>query len=115
MSKAKIFLIEEDGKNVREMVEAPYEEEEVLQRLLVLKPELLPGDQIDPENPRWPSQLNNPFANSADSKAVSSANPYAALSVFNSGSSSGCLSRRRKSLSVALSCWTFPRSYCEKT
>jgi hypothetical protein len=52
MSKAKIFLIDEDGKNAREMVETAYEAEEVLQELLVLKPALLPGDQINPENPR---------------------------------------------------------------
>ena len=41
MSKAKIFPIDDDGKdgkNVKvreEMVEAPYESEEILQRLLV--------------------------------------------------------------------------------
>lgn len=58
MSKAKIFLIDDDGKdgkNVKvreEMVETPYESEEILQRLLVLKPDLLPPDQINPENPR---------------------------------------------------------------
>ncbi len=58
MSKAEIFLIDDDGKdgkNVKvreEMVETPYESEEILQRLLVLKPDLLPPDQINPENPR---------------------------------------------------------------
>lgn len=50
--RAKIFLIDDDGKNSREMVETPYEAEEVLQRLLISTPELLPGDQIDPDNPR---------------------------------------------------------------
>lgn len=34
------------------MVETPYEVEEVLQRLLVSNPDLLPGDQINPESPR---------------------------------------------------------------
>ncbi len=52
MNKAKIFLIDEKGKDVKEMLETPYPTEEVLQHLLVLKPGLLPGDQIDPENPR---------------------------------------------------------------
>lgn len=55
MSKAKLFLIDGSGENVsikEKMVEAFYEAEETLQRLLVLEPELLPGDQINPENPR---------------------------------------------------------------
>jgi hypothetical protein len=52
MSGAKIFLIDKDGKNAREMVETVYEAGEVLQELLVFKPALLPGDQISPENPR---------------------------------------------------------------
>lgn len=52
MSKAKIFLIDDGVKNIKEMVETAYKAEEVLQHLLVVKPELLPGDQIDPENPR---------------------------------------------------------------
>ena len=34
------------------MTEEPYEQEVILQELLVTYPDLLPGDQIDPENPR---------------------------------------------------------------
>ncbi len=52
MDGAKIFLIDDEGKNVKEMVERPYKTEDILQRLLVLKPDLLPGNQINPENPR---------------------------------------------------------------
>jgi len=52
MSEAKIFLLGDSGENVSKMVEMPYEAEEVLQRLLVIEPDLLPGDQINPENPR---------------------------------------------------------------
>jgi len=52
MEKAKIFLIDDEGKNIKEMVETPYKTEDVLQRLLVLKPDLLPGNQLNPENPR---------------------------------------------------------------
>src|SRR5574341_1426670 len=52
MSKAKIFLIDDEGQNPKEMVETAYETEEVLQRLLVTKADLLPGDQINPERPR---------------------------------------------------------------
>lgn len=52
MDEAKIFLIDSKGKSAKEMVETPYEAEDVLQHLLVLKPDLLPGNQLNPENPR---------------------------------------------------------------
>jgi hypothetical protein len=44
MNKAKIFLIDQEGKDIKEMLETSYSTEDVLQRLLVLKPGLLPGD-----------------------------------------------------------------------
>jgi hypothetical protein len=55
MSQGKIFLIDDDGKTVKPMLESGYETEEVLQRLLAQTPELLPGDQIgDAEQPiQW--------------------------------------------------------------
>jgi hypothetical protein len=52
MKKAKIFLI---GKHVDElisMVETNYDSEMTLQALLASYPDLLPGDQINPEDPR---------------------------------------------------------------
>lgn len=52
MKKAKIFLI---GKHVDElitMVETNYDSEMTLQGLLASYPDLLPGDQINPEAPR---------------------------------------------------------------
>jgi len=52
MNKAKIFLIDREGKDIKEMSETAYSSEDVLQHLLVLKPGLLPGDQINPETPR---------------------------------------------------------------
>ena len=52
MHRAKIFLIDDQGKVAKEMLETSYETEEILQRLLVMKPDLLPGDQINPEAPR---------------------------------------------------------------
>jgi len=52
MNKAKIFLINQEGKDIKEMLETPYSSEDVLQHLLVLKPGLLPGDQINPQTPR---------------------------------------------------------------
>jgi hypothetical protein len=52
MNKAKIFLIDQEGKDIKEMLETAYSTEDVLQRLLALKPGLLPGDQINPDNPR---------------------------------------------------------------
>ena len=52
MSNGKIFLIDEGAETVREMTEKPYESEDILQRLLAKTPDLLPGEQIDPEAPR---------------------------------------------------------------
>ena len=52
MHKAKIFLISKDGDTLAEMEETEYAREAVLQELLARYPDLLPGDQIDPEHPR---------------------------------------------------------------
>lgn len=52
MNKSKIFFVGENEKQLNEMVETPYEKEEILQVLLERYPDLLPGDQIDPEDPR---------------------------------------------------------------
>ncbi|HON35877.1 MAG: hypothetical protein WAZ20_03155 [Methanothrix sp.] len=52
MSNAKIFLVDDDGDRLMQMVETPFVTEENLQILLARYPDLLPGDQIDPENPR---------------------------------------------------------------
>jgi hypothetical protein len=46
-----VFLIQSDG-TLSELVERPYDTEEVLQRLLEQYPRLLAGDLIDPEAPR---------------------------------------------------------------
>lgn len=46
-----MFVMKDDGRLV-EMVERPYDSESVLQDLLSDHPNLLPGDQIDPEEPR---------------------------------------------------------------
>jgi hypothetical protein len=47
----KIFVI--DGNEaLRELVEAPYASEDLLQQLLAKYPDLLSGDQIDRETPR---------------------------------------------------------------
>ena len=52
MYKPKIFLVGEDRENLITLEETGYVKEEVLQDYLVDYPDLLPGDQIDPENPR---------------------------------------------------------------
>lgn len=52
MSNAKIFLVDDDGDHLTQMVETSFVTEENLQILLARYPDLLPGDQIDPENPR---------------------------------------------------------------
>ncbi len=49
---ARIFLVREDQTGLLPMVEEPYDAEKVLQELLARYPDLIPGDQIDPENPR---------------------------------------------------------------
>jgi ribosomal protein L7Ae-like RNA K-turn-binding protein len=51
MPNAKIFLVSEEGK-LKPMVETRYENEAILQVLMASYPDLLPGDQIDPEAPR---------------------------------------------------------------
>jgi len=48
----KIYLIDENEQIHGTMSEIPYKDELQLQRALELQPELIPGDQIDPENPR---------------------------------------------------------------
>ncbi|OPY57640.1 MAG: hypothetical protein A4E49_00009 [Methanosaeta sp. PtaU1.Bin112] len=49
---AKIFLVDDDGNRLRQMIETSFVTEENLQILLAHYPDLLPGDQINPENPR---------------------------------------------------------------
>ena len=51
MKSSKIFLVGEEDSLVP-MIEADYVTEEALQNLLARYPDLLPGEQIDPENPR---------------------------------------------------------------
>jgi hypothetical protein len=46
-----IFLLTE-GANLVKMQEAPYATEQLLQEFLARYPDLLPGDQIDPDQPR---------------------------------------------------------------
>ena len=46
-----VYLLQEKGDLV-EMLEQPYDSEELLQRLLSQHPSLLAGSQIDPESPR---------------------------------------------------------------
>lgn len=50
--KPKIFLTESGKQGLTALEETGYVAERVLQRLLVDYPDLLPGDQINPENPR---------------------------------------------------------------
>jgi hypothetical protein len=50
--KSQIFLVGRDKENLIRLEETGYVEEAVLQDYLVDYPDLLPGDQIDPENPR---------------------------------------------------------------
>lgn len=52
MSNARIFLVGQQGQAWIPMVETPYAQEDILQEALAHYPDLLPGDQIDPENPR---------------------------------------------------------------
>jgi len=53
MKKAKIVLINEDGEST-EMKESPYDTEDILQALLEKYPNLLAGEQINPEEPiKW--------------------------------------------------------------
>lgn len=52
MSNAKIFLLGQDALHLRPMIESGYVTEADLQQLLARYVDLLPGDQIEPENPR---------------------------------------------------------------
>jgi len=52
MPQARIFLIGQEAGQLVPMNETPYDTEDVLQLLLTNYPDLLPGDQITPENPR---------------------------------------------------------------
>ena len=52
MDSAKIFLVDDQQEGLIPMTETAYVTEDVLQDLLARYPDLLPGDQIDPENPR---------------------------------------------------------------
>ena len=52
MYKATIFLVGKDEEDLTPMEETDYETEDVLQRVLQQYPELLAGDQIDPDSPR---------------------------------------------------------------
>ncbi len=52
MHKPKIFLVDDDREHLITLEETGYVEEAVLQDYLVDYPDLLPGDQINPENPR---------------------------------------------------------------
>lgn len=52
MKTAKIFLVGEHENKLTPMIETTYSSEDVLQVLLERYSDLLPGDQIDPEDPR---------------------------------------------------------------
>ena len=52
MTKAKIFLVGESEDDLVPMEESSYVAEAHLQELLVRYPDLLPGDQITPDDPR---------------------------------------------------------------
>ena len=51
MSAGKIFVVKGD-KKLDELVETPYDKEVDLHALIVDYPEIIPGDQINPEDPR---------------------------------------------------------------
>ena len=52
MTKAKIFLVGESEDDLVPMEESTYVAEAHLQELLVRYPDLLPGDQVTPDDPR---------------------------------------------------------------
>lgn len=52
MNRSKIFLISNDKTSLTPMEETSYAVEDDLQAFLARYPELLPGDQINPEDPR---------------------------------------------------------------
>ena len=54
MRTGKLFLIGKDQEQLIPMTETKYPSEDVLQVLLERYPDLIPGDQIDPDDPpRW--------------------------------------------------------------
>ena len=52
MHHSKIFLVDKSGQTWLPMTETPYDQEVVLQLALAQYPDLIPGDQINPDNPR---------------------------------------------------------------
>lgn len=52
MSEARIYLTQIDGDQWIPMTETPYAQEVDLQQALVDYPDLIPGDQINPDDPR---------------------------------------------------------------
>jgi hypothetical protein len=52
MKNSKIFLVAGDADSLTQMTETTYVTEDVLQSFLARYPDLLPGDQINPDNPR---------------------------------------------------------------
>ncbi len=52
MGQSKIFLANDTKDSLVPMVETTYTQEEILQALVARYPDLLPGDQIDPDQPR---------------------------------------------------------------
>jgi len=52
MRGGKIFFVGEKEGELDPMSETPFAQENILQELLAKYPDLIPGDQIDPENPR---------------------------------------------------------------
>ena len=56
----KIFAIR-DGEGLTELTQTPYENEDLFQSLIEKHPEILAGEQINPENPRkWMLGLKIP-------------------------------------------------------
>lgn len=52
MPSSKIFLVNENEKTLSVMKETSYDQEFILQQLIAQYPDLLPGDQINPDAPR---------------------------------------------------------------
>lgn len=52
MKEGKIFLVDKSKTELTSLAETTYATEDELQAFLARYPELLPGDQIDPEDPR---------------------------------------------------------------
>ena len=54
MQGGKIFLVGDNEDSLVPMLETDYTSEDILQALIARYPDLIPGDQINPENPpRW--------------------------------------------------------------